>query len=424
MISWIIVGMYLGPVIYVYVPVTLLIFKSRNQYLEMLLGFFLMLVLSDSRSDNLRFAEFTKEIYIITLGIFLFIDIKNFTPFSKFFVRFIPFFLIAFLCVINGPVDNFYNAIEKTISYILLLIVVPNYVQRAHMDKGIEFYRAVVLLSTAILLMGFVFRFISPGLVSREGRFQGILGNPNGLGIFSLLAFLFFRTGLEFYPALVPKKGKIIIYSIIILCVILSGSRGSLFGLLIFLVFSYFYKTSPFLGSFVALALIASFSYISENLISVINALGLQNYLRSETLEAGSGRFVAWSFSWQHINESFWFGRGFEYTEYLFNIHENVIFLQAMGHQGNAHNSYITLWLDTGLVGLTAYSLAFISCFIKAAGRTRLALPFMFAAIFSSFFESWLTASLNPFTIQVIIILSIFTSDVIFPAKTKVAVSL
>ncbi len=424
MISWVIVGMYLGPVAYFYVPLTLFFMKTRNMYMEILIGFFLILTLSDSRRDSLGFAVFTKEIYVIMMGIFLFMDLKSFKPFNRFFVRFIPFFIVAFMCIFNGPDDNYYNAFEKTVSYMLLLIVVPNYVLRAHADHGKEFYKIAVILPAVILGIGFVFKIIDPFIVSREGRFQGILGNPNGLGIYALLSFLFLRAGLELYPDLFSKRERNIIYAAILLSIILSGSRGSLFGLLIFIIFSYLFKLSPYIGALLAVVVLGSFGYISENLIGIINTLGLENYLRTETLEEGSGRFIAWSFSWQHINESFWFGRGFEYTEYLFDIKENVIYLQALGHQGNAHNSYITLWLDTGLVGLLCYVLAFLSCFIKAAGRTRLALPILFAVVFSSFFESWLTASLNPFTIQVIVLLTIFTSDAIFPAKAKAAVSL
>ena len=418
------VGMYMGPVIYLYLPITLFVMRSRNQHTEMLLGFLLMLVLSDSRVERLHFAANAKEIYIILLGIFLLVDRKVFTAFSRFYLSFIPFFIVAILCVFNTPSENFFNAIEKTVSYILLLFVVPNYVQHAYLTKGKEFYKILIYLGATILLIGFVFKFINPAMVTRESRYEGLFGNPNGLGIFSLLYFLLFAVINDINPDLFVRREKAVIYGAIIVSIILSGSRGSLFGILIYFLFSSFYKISPFLGSFVVILFIAGYSYISSNLVSVISSVGLQDYLRVSTLEAGSGRFIAWEFSWKHIQESFWLGRGFEYTNYLFNIPENVLYLQALGHQGNAHNSYITLWLDTGLIGVLAYIFAFAGSFIKAVRKTRLALPIMYASLFSSFFESWLTASLNPFTIVLFTILAILTSDVIIPAKAKVAVSI
>jgi O-antigen ligase len=424
MISWVIVGALLKEAAYIYIPVSLFLLKSRDQYLEMLLGFFFLLILSDSRNPNLAFAAVTKEIYVVMLGILLFSDRRNLVDFNGFFYRFIPFFVIAFICIFNGPGENYLNAFEKTLSYTLLLIVVPNYFQRAYTDKGKEVYRALILLSAAILSIGFILRFISPHLVSREGRFEGLLGNPNGLGVFALLFFLFFTITLDLYTDLFTKREKTFIYIVVLLSLVLSGSRGSLFGVIIYMFFSFFYRRSFFLGAVITVLVVASYSYISANLVDAIHFLGLEQYFRINTLEEGSGRFVAWKFTWDHIQESFWFGRGFEYTTYLFSIPENVTYLQSLGHIGNIHNSYLTLWLDTGLVGLSAYCIAFLSCFIKASKKTKLAMPLMFAIIFSTFFESWLTASLNPFTIQVIIILSILTSDVIFPAKAKAGISL
>jgi len=424
MLSWLLVGMYLRLfLLAIYLPLSLILLNGRKQYMEMLLGFVFMLFLSDSRQDSIHyFAADAKEIYILMLAVLLIVNTASFKPFNGFFSRYIPFFIVAIICMFNSPPENLYTCIERTTSYILLLFAVPNFVQRAHLDHGRNFYKALIYLCLTILLAGFIFRFIDPTLVIMEDRYQGLFGNPNGLGIFSLLFFFLLTVSLEMYPDLLEKREKMLIYAAIILSIIMSGSRGSLFSLIIFFVFSLIYKKSPFLGTIVAVIVIASYGYISEHLIQVINFFGLGDYFRVYTLEQGSGRFVAWDFSWKHIQESYWFGRGFQYTEYLFDIPENVIYLQALGHQGNAHNSYITLWLDTGLIGLITYVMALLASVFKATRKTRLAFPIIFAAIFSSFFESWLTASLNPFTIMLFITLSIISTDVIIPEKTAIAV--
>jgi len=405
MLSWALVGMYAGPVIFFYLPVTLIFMKGRDQYLELLLGFIFILILSDSRVGSLQFAVNAKEIYIILLAVFLVIDSKGFAPFNSFYLRFLPFFIIAIICIFYAPSESVVNSIEKTASYIFLLLVVPNYVQKAHLMRGKEFYKMLVYLCAGILLLGFVFKFLSPDVVTREDRYEGMFGNPNGLGIFCLLLFLLFTVVIDFFPELFSKREKMFIYGYIVLSILLSGSRGSLFGLIIYVVFTFLYKRSAILGTIVAIVFATTYSYISANLVGIINTIGLQNYLRINTLEEASGRFVAWKFTWEHIQENFWIGRGFEYTSYLFSIPKNVEYLQALGHLGNVHNSYLTLWLDTGLIGLSCFVFAFLSSFIKGIKKTTLALPIMYAVIFSSFFESWLTASLNPFTILLFIIL-------------------
>jgi O-antigen ligase len=82
-----------------------------------------------------------------------------------------------------------------------------------------------------------------------------------------------------------------------------------------------------------------------------------------------------------------------------------------LGHQGNAHNSYITFWLDTGIFGVLAYVVGIISAAVKGLRRSVFGMPVLYAVLFSSFFESWLTASLNPFTIQLLLIITILTKE-------------
>lgn len=72
-----------------------------------------------------------------------------------------------------------------------------------------------------------------------------------------------------------------------------------------------------------------------------------------------------------------------------------------------AHNSYLTFWLDTGLVGLISFMIGLMFTFIKAAQKSTLAIPILYSILFSNYYESWLTASLNPFTIQLLFILTI-----------------
>jgi O-antigen ligase len=124
-----------------------------------------------------------------------------------------------------------------------------------------------------------------------------------------------------------------------------------------------------------------------------------------DTLQSGSGRLIAWNFGWGYITESPIIGSGWGYTEDLYRRFYD--FLSIQGHQGNAHNSYITFWLDTGLFGLLFYIIGLLRSFIICAKNTRSAIPLMYAVGFHAFFESWLTGSLNPFTIQLLLLMTL-----------------
>lgn len=376
-------------------------------YSELIIGFFFILILSDSHQLSLSFATDIKNLYITLLGLFLLFDTKEFNPFDKLYQKFIPFFLIALLCLINS--ETFLVGLEKTLSYLLLLIIVPNYILSSYRKDGESFLISLIWLGTFILLTGFVLIFINRDIVYLKDRYCGILGNPNGLGIFTFMFFLVVSVISNYYPNLFERKENIIIYSSIILSIIQCGSRTALIAILIFLFFKYFYKISPFLGFILFLIILIAYQLITDNIEYIIISLGLQKYFRLDTLESGSGRIIAWTFAWEQIQPHFFFGKGFHYTDYLFK--KNYTTLSMMGHQGNAHNSYLTFWLDTGLVGLVLYMRGFLLSFFKAAKKTIIAIPIMYAVLFSVFFESWLSASLNPFTIQLIIILTLITSD-------------
>jgi O-antigen ligase len=416
---WLLSG-YAGPLVYAVIPATLFIFKRRNQYLELIIGFFFILVLSDSREGSLQWAVNAKDEYILMLAMFLLMDRKSFRPFNYFYQKFIPFFIIAFICLFFTPSEILFTAIEKTLSYLFLLLIISNYLERCHKDYGTWFYKTLIYFGISILVIGFILKFVNNEQAYLESRFRGMLGNPNGLGVFVLMLFLLYSVINEMYPKLFTNREKQVIYLSIFLSLLLSGSRNCIFAVIIFFFFSYFYKLSPFLGFILFAILLASYQYISQNLVNIIEGLGLNDYFRVNTLSDASGRYVAWSFAKDQIKESIWLGKGFEYTNYLYYV--NSEWLSNLGHQGNAHNSYLTLWLDTGFFGLVAYMWAFLSSFFKAMRKSKLAIPIMYAVVFSTVFESWLTASLNPFTIQLFMILSILTSEQIIPSKAPVAI--
>ncbi|HRH37379.1 MAG TPA: O-antigen ligase family protein, partial [Flavobacteriales bacterium] len=146
---------------------------------------------------------------------------------------------------------------------------------------------------------------------------------------------------------------------------------------------------------------------ISSNLEPIILALGLQDYFRLGTLEDGSGRYFAWQFAWEHIQRFFVFGGGFANDETI--MRKWRVFLEKQGHQGGVHNSYLSLWLDTGIVGLLIYLRSFFLVFIKASKLVPMSTAVLFSCLFSFMYESWLVGSLNPYTIVLLMTMTVVT---------------
>lgn len=405
MFTWVLVGAYGGVLIYFVLPVTVFLFRKREMYAELLISFLFILVLSDSRQDNMAFAESIKNLYIVLLALFFLFDLKSFFPLNRIFQKFTFFFIVAIVCLFFT--ETFLTSFQKTLSYFLVLIVVTNLVYKLIREDPEAFFLKFIYFMVLILITGLVLKYTRPFIVTLEGRYTGILGNPNGLGVFCFLFFMLYTVILDSYPLLFSRVEKGLIFFSVLASIILCGSRSALFSIIIFSMFRYFYRISPFFGFITFLIVLVVYQYVSTNLVNIVIFLGLQDYFRIDTLEDGSGRLVAWRFAWENIQKNVFLGKGFAYTEYLYR--KNYVMLSQQGHQGNAHNSFLTFWLDTGLVGLLSYLYAFVSSFLRAAKKSSMATPALYALLFSANFESWLTGSLNPMTIQVWILLTLLT---------------
>jgi O-antigen ligase len=399
------VGGVSTPAIFLILPVTIFLLLKKNRYEEIFIGFWFILILSDNLLiPSLGFAKSLKNVYIVLLAAIVFFKREEFAPLTYLHQRFIPFYLIAIISLFYSQTIGV--SIQKTLSYILLFIAVPNFVTKLYRDEGVYFFKRLAYFFLLLLTISIGMKYISPDMaVSHGGRLTGIFGNPNGMGLFAVLVFLLFYLLTEYYPALFNKNEKRAFYFIILICVVFSGSRNASLSVVLFLFMARFYKISPFLGFISLLVVLFISEFITQNYVAIIGALGLESFFRLETLEEGGGRYIAWNFAWQQIQDSFFIGRGFAFDEYI--MRKNFEFLSQMGHEGGVHNTYLILWLNTGLIGLLLFFYGFISSFVKAAKNTRLAFPIMYCIMFTIMFEPWLAASLNPLTIIFLIIITI-----------------
>lgn len=416
---WVLVGFYLGLVAFVFLPLTVLAMKARDRWADMLFGLIVVLVLSDVNKAviGMRVFKDVKNVYVLALGAFLLLERYRFQPMAGVFPLFLPFFLYAWFPLIfslNLPVG-----IQKTISYALMFLLVPNLVLYNFRRDGWTFFRNLMFLIVTLLVVGFLIRYINPKMAFVGGRFSGLFGNPNGLGIFSTLCFILFGVLRQVKKDLFTFRESVIVGGTILLMIILSGSRASLVSVIIFVTFNRFFAYSPFLGFIVLVTLFGVIETVGRNLSTIIMALGLENYFRLHTLDDGSGRYFAWQFAWEKIQDFLVFGGGFSNDEQV--MRRNYDYLERMGHQGGVHNSFLSMWFNVGIIGLLIYFRSFVLLFIKASKLQPVSLAVMFAVLFSMMYESWLVGSLNPYTIMLLIIMTVASEEEIAKAEDHAA---
>lgn len=387
----------------------LVILWRKQLYPEILLGFLFILVLSDSLRSETDFAKDFKNVYMLFIAGIGVIERNRFGAVNRIYTYFLPFFAVALVSMFFSP--QIPLAFQKTLSYFLLILSVPQLFRYAYRQRGPVFLKDLLYLSTVLILIGFVLDFFSPGLAySHGGRFRGIFGNPNGIGIFSILILGLIYLVRDIFPNLLSKSDLRWMTLPILLVILMSGSRTAIIAALLFFFFTRFYTISPFIGFVVFLATAFAVELISSNLTQIVESLGIAHFFRADTLAEGSGRYIAWEFAWVNIQEHFWLGKGFAFDEWL--MRKNQDMLNQLGHQGGVHNTYLIIWLNTGIIGLILFLRAILLLFIRGAKNTPLSFPYLWMVLFSILLEPWLAASLNPFSILFFLSVTLITDEV------------
>ena len=408
-------GVWFGPVIYILFPLLFGLFVLKEFSFEIFIVAIWLLILSDyvpvrnATYDDLQFAKDLKFLVPLGLAASILLNLKKFSPLPRFQFYFLPFFICAIIGL-NMDSLNFSVGFQKTISYTLMYFSIPVYVNYLNRTQGQYFWKALLTFLIGMLMIGIVLRFAAPQIAMIEGgRFKSILGNPNGLGIFLNLCFLLWIIVRDLKLATFSKRENQLIFFVLIISVIWCGSRNAMMSMVIFYALHRMIKLNWFLAITIGAGLIIYREYFFELFISGVQFFGLEGYFRVESIEEGSGRVIAWWFAWNELQDYFFFGGGFGHDEHV--MRPNYGWLAKAGHQGGVHNSYISLWMDSGILGVISYFSAIFLIVGRAMKKNRLVIAFIVCIMINIVYESWLVASLNPYTILFLTLLTIFAQN-------------
>lgn len=375
---------------------------GQSKFALVTLVYLLLLIFSDSRHHFMMFAVTIKPVVTIMLGVVSYLLMSKKWAKNTLLQMYTPFLVMVLLTLLF---DFDLGGFLKSLSMFLILFTAPILINYS-LKKDIEYFLKLFFYGLGVLFfIGLVLRVVSPELTSLNGRYTGVLGNPNGLGIFITVYYFLFQVTLYYFPKIFPQKTKYLLYALFFISVYLSQSRNAMLNIGVFHVFMFLNRRSVVLSFVVLGIIVSSYGVLLAFAIRILEALGLHEYARVETIESGSGRTIAWEFVWDRIKrENMWFGTGIGSTEALFK--ENYDMLSKMGHQGNAHNSFLTYWYDLGIFGMLAYVFGFIGNMLKTI-KNYIAFPIVVGLLLSANFESWLAASLNPFHIGALFIITL-----------------
>lgn len=257
-----------------------------------------------------------------------------------------------------------------------------------------------IILAWIILffLFNLILNFSSflPGILIK-GRLSGIMGNPNGLGLLTMIAYPFVDLIRIRKETNIRKKFFPWIKILIFIIAVSTASRNAILSILIYEIVLRISHNALWLISGIFFVAVIWYFLFNIDIISIIHSLGLSEFFRTESLETLSGRTEVWQVAWDEIKESPWLGKGMLYDQHFIReyVEENITGVRER-HWSGIWNSYLSLWLDVGIIGLLAFTYFFVKVFQKSQFK-QLSLPFIIMVLFSALTESWLAASMNAF---------------------------
>jgi O-antigen ligase len=227
-------------------------------------------------------------------------------------------------------------------------------------------------VSGLILVLSIIFIVALPkyGIMAavHAGAIRGIFTHKNFFGqVLSLSGILLFMLTSVF-----PKK-KFVLYTglgLVILLLLLARSTTSMINTLVLLSALSLYRTFRLkfmlmIPTFLLLATLSIFLYFlyTENSEILFNIVG-----KDATL---TGRTDIWSFVWEMIQKRFWLGYGFASFWNGLDGPSAYVVRAVNWDVPYAHNAWLELWLELGLIGLSTYVIGFVINIIRSIWWAR-----------------------------------------------------
>jgi O-antigen ligase len=307
------------------------------------------------------------------------------------------FTLIAtFITLVFSPVGTL--AVLRAVGFWVVALVIFKFYMLSSKQYKHRILELLVLTFTLYFTISLLLVFLPGVSAFKYGRFKGLMGNPNGLGMlgmfcYGILYLIRSRKETSFGNGFFVRLNWLIL-----VLIILSGSRTALFSIIIFeIVNRLIQNKSLLIISFLCVGVL----YVFINSIPfdiMIESLGFSDFLRAESIQNASGRTDVWPVAWEEIKNNPWLGNGIMYDDYFITDYARKNFGDFADRQwGGVWSSYLSLLLDVGIVGFVGYFYFYFKVF-KTAVNKNLALAFLAMCICSGFTESWMASSMNAFT--------------------------
>lgn len=391
----ILVGGVFGGYITASILIVLTFILKKNNITEFLLVITLItFLLADNFKGPLSFFQNLRFIVVLVNLIYL---LKHNLLKNNYGNYMLPFAILALIIsIFYSPVGI--QSYLRAIAFWLIPLIIFRLISISYKNNARRTSELLVLIFTLYLGLNLVLYFFPVIDVFLKDRFKGLAGNPNGLGLVMMFIYGLFELIQRRNETSLTGLLFLILKITCLVLIILTGSRNALISALIFIIFYRFLFNKRLL--FISLISLSFFYYIISlsSFQQLIISFGLSDLLRLNSFTNASGRTEVWVVAWEEIKNSLWFGKGLLYDDYYMKEYVTNYFGLTFPRQwAGVWNSYLSLLLDVGLVGTLVYLIFWIRIF-KRSKFLKISVAFTLMCFLSGITESWMAASMNPFT--------------------------
>jgi len=279
----------------------------------------------------------------------------------------------------------------------------------------------LLIFSTLILIIGNLAYFLLPDyfIIYGEGaslRFSGLFGNPNGQGIYCFLLIPINSYAIKAKMISKPVGNIILITTFI--SIILSGSRTALGCSILFYIYWSINNFNLYLRAFLKITLpMIAIIFASVTINIVKQNKDISQRLRFETLADAGGRLSSWKWGILQIKEHPFIGAGLKYDQTLYQTKISAFIRNNYRGMNASYSGILALILDTGIIGFIFFNIFIFYSFYQFIDRTII-VPLLITFNISITFESWIVATLNPYTILFFLQITLYQNVSTNKAKT------
>ncbi len=317
--------------------------------------------------------------------------------------------LIIILFILYAFISSIYAAdpelsLQRSLSLFLLYLTIFWFGWYYADTKGEHAVVQILLIAAAIIYVASAAYSFFPNAWQRDGRFRGIMPNPNAIGLITSIYF-----PLLFWNLIKNKSFiSLIIFVLAASILLLSGSRNgfvSVFAGMIFLIIRLTtQKSIVYLLILISIIFISSFIIFSSTDIPniLLNRIPvLERLLNIEAANYSSGRIESWASVTQQIEARPLFGYGFGMDA----IGELILSRRSSQDIG-VHNSYLAITYQLGIIGLIMFAVPmvlFLARSMLSTSRHRgevfiyVLQAVVISGLVAAFFETWTHSVGNAF---------------------------